>query len=84
MGQMFYGYGEHVLMGIIAYNCKKMITVQCVALWGCIKMNRDKIGTQTCYIHQCTKRYVDVYSMSVSQSCLCSFFMQSLYPLQIS
>ena len=25
MGQMFYGYGEHVLMGIIAYNCKKMI-----------------------------------------------------------
>ena len=36
-------------------------------------MNRDKIGTQTCYIHQCTKRYVDVHSMSVSQSCLCSF-----------
>ena len=25
MGQMFYGCGEHVLMGIIAYNCKKMI-----------------------------------------------------------
>ena len=25
-----------------------------------MKMNRDKIGTQTCYIHQCTKRYVDV------------------------
>ena len=36
-------------------------------------MNRDKIGTQTCYIHQCTTRYVDVHSMSVSQSCLCSF-----------
>ena len=36
-------------------------------------MNRDKIGTQTYYIHQCTKRYVDVHSMSVSQSCLCSF-----------
>ena len=36
-------------------------------------MNRDKIGTQTCYIHQCTKRYVDVHSMSVSQSCLSSF-----------
>ena len=36
-------------------------------------MNRDKIGTQRCYIHQCTKRYVDVHSMSVSQSCLCSF-----------
>ena len=36
-------------------------------------MNRDKIGTQTCYIHQCTKRYVDVHSMSVSQSCPCSF-----------
>ena len=36
-------------------------------------MNRDKIGAQTCYIHQCTKRYVDVHSMSVSQSCLCSF-----------
>ena len=36
-------------------------------------MNRDKIGTQTRYIHQCTKRYVDVHSMSVSQSCLCSF-----------
>ena len=36
-------------------------------------MNRDKIGTQTCYIHQCTKRYVDVHSMSVSESCLCSF-----------
>ena len=29
-------------------------------------MNRDKIGTQTCYIHQCTTRYVDVHSMSVS------------------
>ena len=40
----------------------------------CIKMNRDKIGTQTCYIHQCTTRYVDVHSMSVSQSCLCSFY----------
>ena len=25
----------------------------------------NKIGTQTCYIHQCTKRYVDLYSMSV-------------------
>ena len=36
-------------------------------------MNRDKIGTQTCYIHQCTKRYVDVHSISVSRSCLCSF-----------
>ena len=23
MSQMFYGYGEHVLMGIIAYNSKK-------------------------------------------------------------
>ena len=38
-------------------------------------MNRDKIGTQTCCtrfmfyaLHQCTKRYVDVHSMSVSQS----------------
>ena len=40
-------------------------------------MNRDKIGTQTCYIHQCTKRYVDVHSMSVSQSCLCSFLCNS-------
>ena len=38
-------------------------------------MNRDKIGTQTYYIHQCTKRYVDVNSMSVSQSCLCSFYI---------
>ena len=28
----------------------------------------------TCYIHQCTKRFVDVHSMSVSQSCLCSFY----------
>ena len=36
-------------------------------------MNRDKIGTQTCYIHQCATRYVDVHSMSVSQSCLCPF-----------
>ena len=36
-------------------------------------MNRDKIGSQTYYIHQCTKRYVDVHTMSVSQSCLCSF-----------
>ena len=25
-------------------------------------MNRDKIGTQTCYIHQCTKMYI---------ACLC-------------
>ena len=41
-------------------------------------MNRDKIGTQTCYIHQCTKRYVDVHSMSVSQSCLCSFLYITL------
>ena len=37
-------------------------------------MNRDKIGTQTCYdtstyLHW----YIDVYSMSVSQSCSCSF-----------
>ena len=37
-------------------------------------MDRDKIGTQTCYIHQCTKRYVDVHSMSVSQSCLSVHF----------
>ena len=47
-------------------------------------MNRDKIGTQTCYIHQCTKRYVDVHSMSVSQSCLCSFLCNSYITLQIS
>ena len=25
IGQMFYGYGEHVLVRIIAYNSKKMI-----------------------------------------------------------
>ena len=69
MGQMFYGYGEHVLMGIIAYNCKK----------------QDKIGTQTCYIHQCTKRYVDVHSNDVCVPILSLFiFMQSLYTLQIS
>ena len=47
-------------------------------------MNRDKIGTQTCYIHQCTKRYVDVHSMSVSQSCLCSFLCNPYITLQIS
>ena len=46
-------------------------------------MNRDKIGTQTCYIHQCTKRYVDVHSMSVSQSCLCSFLCNPYITLQI-
>ena len=40
---------------------------------GLHKMNRDKIGTQTCYdtsTYLCW--YIDVYSMSVSQSCLCS------------
>ena len=46
-------------------------------------MNRDKIGTQTCYIHHCTKRYVDIHSMSVSQSCLCSFLCNPYITLQI-
>ena len=46
-------------------------------------MNRDKIGTQTCYIHQCTKRYVDVHSMSASQSCLCSFLCNPYITLPI-
>ena len=46
-------------------------------------MNIDKIGTQTCYIHQCTKRYVDVHSMSVSQSCLCSFLCNPYITLKI-
>ena len=42
-------------------------------------MNRDKIGTQTCYVHQHTFVSThDVYSMSMSQSCL-FIFMQSLY-----
>ena len=27
----------------------------------CIKMNRDKIGTQTCYIHQCAKKGMLMY-----------------------
>ena len=46
-------------------------------------MNSDKIGTQTCYIHQCTNKgiFVDAHSMSVSQSCLSSFLCN---PLQIS
>ena len=36
-------------------------------------MNGNKIGTETCYVHQHT--FVGTLSMSVSQSCL----MQSLY-----
>ena len=35
-------------------------------------MNRDKIGTRTCYIIY-QQMYFDVHSMSVSQSCLRSF-----------
>ena len=76
---MFYGYGEHVLVRIIAYKetSRKLYR-------DCTKMNRDKIGTQTCYIHQCTKRYVDVHSMSVSQSSLFSFLCNLYITLQIS
>ena len=41
-------------------------------------MNRDKIGTQTCYIHQCTRSYVDVHSVSVPILSL-FIFMQFVY-----
>ena len=48
-------------------------------------MNRDKIGTQTCYIHQCTNKGMLMYhSMSVFQSCLYSLLCNPYITLQIS
>ena len=39
-------------------------------------MNRDKIGTQTCYIHQCTNKVILMYiaCLCPTQSCLCSYY----------
>ena len=53
-----YGYREHMLGRIISYNRndkrqvnKNLGNMKCNNNRDCIKVNRDKIGTQTCYIH---------------------------------
>ena len=46
-------------------------------------MNRDKIGTEICYMHQCIKRYVDVHNMSVSHLVSVHFYAIPI-TLQIS
>ena len=43
-------------------------------------MNRDKIGTQTCYIHQCTNKVILMYIACLCPNLVSVFiFMQSLY-----
>ena len=46
-------------------------------------MDRNKIGTQTCYIHQCTNKGMLMYIACLLHVCVpilsLSIFMQSLY-----
>ena len=45
----------------------------------CIKINRDKIGTQICYIHQCTNKGMLMYI-----ACLCpNLFSVDFYAIPI-
>ena len=68
IGQKFYGYGEHVLVRIIAYNSR----------------NRQDWDTDMLYTSMYPQRYVDVYSISVFQSHLRSFLCNPYITLQIS
>ena len=42
-------------------------------------MDRDKIGTQTCYMHQCTNKGMLMYIACLCPNIVSVHFMQSLY-----
>ena len=62
-----YTYDEHGLVRIIATIDKRQVNRNLKCNIGIV--NRDKIGTQTCYIHQCNNKHVCVSILSLFIFC---------------